>query len=108
MGDLSLTLRSCLEYPKYGITAYTFLAAALFNASTITNNSNKFSLTGLLVDCTTKQSLPLTLSFTSTKISPSLNLFISRPPSLVLSFLQIASANGILDVPENIFMLFTI
>ena len=45
MGDLSLTLRSCLEYPKYGITAYTFLAAALFNASTITNNSNNIALT---------------------------------------------------------------
>ena len=48
IGTLGRSFLSCLPYPKYGITATTFLADARFTASNINNNSQIFSAGGLV------------------------------------------------------------
>ena len=48
IGTLGLSFLSCLAYPKYGITAITLLADALFAASNINNSSTIFSAGGLV------------------------------------------------------------
>ena len=47
---LGTTFRSCLAYPKYGITAVIFFADDLFKASIQSNNSIKLSFAGEEID----------------------------------------------------------
>ena len=50
IGCLGLALRSCLAYPKYGITQVIVFALALLQASIQINNSINLSVTGEHVD----------------------------------------------------------
>src|SRR5215510_3981746 len=67
------------------------------------NRTIKKKMVGGEVDCTTKTSSPRTFSSILTKVSPSGNaLTVHLPRSLPMD-LQIALANGGLDVPLKIF-----
>ena len=67
------------------------------------SSSMRLLLTLPQVDCTTNTSLPRTVSYRETKISPSENVPTSDSPSLVPMSLQISDASWGLALPVKTF-----
>ena len=86
------------------MTAVMRPAEARFSASIMMSSSMRLLFTGEQVDWTTNTSLPRTVSYRETKISPSEKVPTSDSPSLVPISLQISSASLGFELPENTLM----
>jgi hypothetical protein len=78
------------------------LEEARFSASIMMRSSIRFVFPGVQIDCTTKTSIPRTLSSISTWISPSLKFRTSAFPREIPRNWQISLARGTLEFPVKI------